>query len=173
MQKLIFVNEDGLYDVILDSRKPEAKKFCKWITAEVLSSIRKTGVYVNDKAYLKWLETRQHSTDTRKLETGVIKQFVKYARAQGCTWDEKYFYSTITIWCNVGAGIARKNGRNNADIHQLNTLDLLEGTVVQNVLIDEMADGLHYTQTWAKVKQKIRLFCELTGRELPKLKFQG
>ena len=38
-----FVNEDGLYDVILDSRKPEAKAFRKWITGEVLPAIRKTG----------------------------------------------------------------------------------------------------------------------------------
>ena len=40
-----FVNEDGLYDVILDSRKPNAKKFRKWLTGEVLPSIRKTGGY--------------------------------------------------------------------------------------------------------------------------------
>lgn len=44
-QQATFVNEDGLYDVILDSRKPEAKKFRKWITSEVLPSIRKTGSY--------------------------------------------------------------------------------------------------------------------------------
>jgi len=44
-QQATFVNEDGLYDVILDSRKPEAKKFRKWITSEVLPSIRKTGAY--------------------------------------------------------------------------------------------------------------------------------
>lgn len=41
-----FVNEDGLYDVILDSRKAEAKKFRKWITSEVLPAIRKTGGYI-------------------------------------------------------------------------------------------------------------------------------
>lgn len=41
-----FVNEDGLYDVILDSRKPEAKKFRKWVTSEVLPSIRKSGGYI-------------------------------------------------------------------------------------------------------------------------------
>lgn len=41
-----FVNEDGLYDVIFDSRKPEAKAFRKWVTSEVLPSIRKTGEYV-------------------------------------------------------------------------------------------------------------------------------
>lgn len=45
LQEMNFVNEDGLYDVILDSRKPEAKKFRKWITSEVLPSIRKTGEY--------------------------------------------------------------------------------------------------------------------------------
>lgn len=44
-QQALFVNEDGLYDVILDSRKPEAKAFRKWITSEVLPSIRKTGGY--------------------------------------------------------------------------------------------------------------------------------
>lgn len=45
-QQVNFVNEDGLYDVILDSKKPEAKKFRKWITSEVLPSIRKSGGYV-------------------------------------------------------------------------------------------------------------------------------
>lgn len=46
IQQALFVNEDGLYDVVLDSRKPEAKKFRKWITAEVLPTIRKTGGYI-------------------------------------------------------------------------------------------------------------------------------
>ena len=45
IQQMYFVNEDGLYDVILDSRKPEAKRFRKWVTSEVLPSIRKTGSY--------------------------------------------------------------------------------------------------------------------------------
>lgn len=47
MQNANFVNEDGLYDVILDSRKPEAKQFRKWVTSEVLPSIRKHGAYMN------------------------------------------------------------------------------------------------------------------------------
>lgn len=45
-QQALFVNEDGLYDVILDSRKPEARQFRKWVTSEVLPSIRKTGGYI-------------------------------------------------------------------------------------------------------------------------------
>lgn len=48
-QQANFVNEDGLYDVILDSRKPQAKAFRKWVTSEVLSAIRKTGGYLATK----------------------------------------------------------------------------------------------------------------------------
>mgnify|MGYP000205491817 CR=1 FL=1 len=40
-----FITESGLYAVILRSDKPNAKKFRKWVTAEVLPSIRKTGSY--------------------------------------------------------------------------------------------------------------------------------
>ena len=39
------INESGLYSLILTSRKPEAKRFKKWVTTEVLPSIRKTGGY--------------------------------------------------------------------------------------------------------------------------------
>lgn len=42
------VNESGLYDVILDSRKPQAKRFRRWVTSEVLPSIRKHGGYLTE-----------------------------------------------------------------------------------------------------------------------------
>lgn len=45
IQQTNFVNEDGLYDAILDSRKTEAKQIRKWVTGEILPSIRKYGIY--------------------------------------------------------------------------------------------------------------------------------
>jgi len=39
------VNESGLYNAILGSKKPEAKQFKKWVTSEVLPSVRKHGMY--------------------------------------------------------------------------------------------------------------------------------
>jgi prophage antirepressor-like protein len=45
-RNMLFVNESGLYSLILKSRKPQAKQFKKWITAEVLPSIRKHGAYM-------------------------------------------------------------------------------------------------------------------------------
>lgn len=40
-----FINESGLYSLIMGSKKPEAKMFKRWVTSEVLPSIRKTGSY--------------------------------------------------------------------------------------------------------------------------------
>lgn len=45
-QETTIINEDGLYDVILESRKPEARAFRKWITSEVLPAIRQHGGYL-------------------------------------------------------------------------------------------------------------------------------
>lgn len=44
-QDLIFISESGLYNVILRSDKPQAKAFKRWVTHEVLPSIRQTGGY--------------------------------------------------------------------------------------------------------------------------------
>lgn len=44
-QELTVVNEPGLYNLVLGSRKPEAKRFKRWITHEVLPALRKTGEY--------------------------------------------------------------------------------------------------------------------------------
>lgn len=42
---LTLINESGLYSLILSSKLPSAKKFKRWVTSEVLPSIRKTGAY--------------------------------------------------------------------------------------------------------------------------------
>lgn len=46
MRETTIINESGMYDVILDSRKPQAKRFRRWVVTEVLPMIRKTGGYV-------------------------------------------------------------------------------------------------------------------------------
>ena len=43
----IFLNEPGLYSLILRSKKTEAKAFKKWVCSEVLPSIRKSGSYIS------------------------------------------------------------------------------------------------------------------------------
>lgn len=45
-QEMTFINESGLYSLILGSKLPSAKQFKRWITSEVLPQIRKTGGYI-------------------------------------------------------------------------------------------------------------------------------
>ncbi|MBE6083258.1 MAG: hypothetical protein E7205_11300 [Tissierellaceae bacterium] len=54
-QNVIVINESGLYSSILRSRKPEVKQFKKWVTSEVLPSIRKYGAYLTEQTVEKAL----------------------------------------------------------------------------------------------------------------------
>ena len=48
-QKVITINESGLYSLIMSSKLPTAKKFKRWVIGEVLPSIRKNGGYIAEK----------------------------------------------------------------------------------------------------------------------------
>ncbi|AZP93531.1 anti-repressor protein [Enterococcus sp. DIV1288f] len=51
-QNMTIINESGLYSLILKSKLPNARKFKRWVTSEVLPTIRKNGAYLTDqKAY--------------------------------------------------------------------------------------------------------------------------
>jgi prophage antirepressor-like protein len=67
------VNEFGLYNLVLGSRKPEAKQFKRWITHDVIPSIRKTGSYQQPKNQLEILqiavnELTSHDARLKSLE---------------------------------------------------------------------------------------------------------
>ena len=50
--KTVLINESGVYSLILSSKLPNAKSFKRWVTAEILPALRKTGGYtMNDSAY--------------------------------------------------------------------------------------------------------------------------
>lgn len=52
-QEMTIINESGLYSLILSSKLPGAKRFKRWVTAEVLPAIRKTGAYATPEAIQK------------------------------------------------------------------------------------------------------------------------
>ena len=84
-QNTAIINESGLYTVILRSDKPQAKPFRKWVTSEVLPSIRKHGAYMTDQALEKALtnpdflielatQLKTEQEQRRRLETTVAAQ---------------------------------------------------------------------------------------------------
>ena len=103
MQMANFVTEDGLYDVILDSRKPEAKRFRKWVTTEVLPSIRKHGAYMTDEAlaraisepdFLIKLATKLKEEKARRLQA---EQVCKQQRVLIGEMEKKVSYLDLIL----------------------------------------------------------------------------
>ena len=78
-QSMSIINESGLYNLIFQSRKPEAKAFRKWVTSEVLPSIRRTGRYAlaghgcADPRKGDWLDLRCEPYDTKWLGTTTVR----------------------------------------------------------------------------------------------------
>jgi prophage antirepressor-like protein len=57
-RKVKAINESGFYKLIFKSTKPEAKVFQKWVTSEVLPSLRKSGFYGNAKKLTDFIDAR-------------------------------------------------------------------------------------------------------------------
>ena len=66
MQKVIVINEPGLYSLVLGSKKSGAKKFKRWVTHDVLPSIRKTGSYATPPQELTRMELLQIAMDSEQ-----------------------------------------------------------------------------------------------------------
>ena len=64
VQQTTVINESGLYSLILSSKLPNAKKFKRWVTSEVLPTLRKTGSYILDNKNISSNELLVQVTNT-------------------------------------------------------------------------------------------------------------
>ncbi|CUJ67002.1 Bro-N domain-containing protein [Achromobacter sp. 2789STDY5608628] len=101
--KAVIINESGLYALVLRSRKPEARKFAKWVTSEVLPQIRKTGAYV-PKAY-----AANPGDVLTKEQQDVLRQLVKSTAER--LPKEKQGAASIKMWSKLKAhfGVAYRD----------------------------------------------------------------
>ena len=72
-QEMLVISESGLYSAILRSRKAEAKRFKKWVTAEVLPAIRKHGRYEDNEGKMNTLIGQTIGTDGFHMLGAVVK----------------------------------------------------------------------------------------------------
>ena len=137
-QNIAIINESGLYSLMLKSKLPGAKKFKRWVTSEVLPSIRKTGAYsmraagrdapADDAMFERlWAELERK----QKLN-GYVDRFCSYFG-----WTRRYFLSGIYK-------IMKRNGYNVDALTlrmQVATHDYAMSTM-QAVVMDEEAFNL-------------------------------
>ncbi len=106
-QKTAIVYESGLYQLVFRSRKPEAKAFRKWVTSEVLPSIRKTGSYRARERQRyqqlglspEWIEKREEGIAARNQFTDTLKE-------HGVTEGRDYGRITNTLYYPTLGGAA-------------------------------------------------------------------
>lgn len=98
-QEMTAINESGLYSLIMTSRKPEAKQFKRWITHEVIPSIRKHGAYMTPETLEQTMQDpdfligilnglKKEQEARKKLEQKVIKDRPKVFFAEALQISE-------------------------------------------------------------------------------------
>ncbi len=102
-RNIIFINESGLYSLILSSKLPTAKAFKRWVTAEVLPQIRKTGGYIPT-----------HDADGRKLTSEEV-----LALADKIVGSTIRLANSPCIGCLTATEVASSWGM---DVHSFNNL---------------------------------------------------
>ena len=114
-QDMTVINESGLYSLVLSSKLPSAKAFKRWVTHEVIPTIRKTGGYVNDtsafvNAYFPELNETQKSVigtmldESRRMGQQLKEQAPKVLFADAVT------ASSTSILIGELAKLIKQNG---------------------------------------------------------------
>lgn len=125
--KGVLINESGLYSLILSSKLPKAKEFKRWVTSDVLPSIRRHGLYATDElianpdiAIAAFQALKEERLKNKKLETTVAVQTQQIAELQ-----PKASYYDVVLNCKdliSTTEIAKDYGKSavwlNAHLHE-------------------------------------------------------
>lgn len=128
------INESGLYSAILGSTKPEAKPFKKWVTSEVLPSIRKTGSYT------------AASVPKPLAAPDLFPKYFKVAKLIGCDRNLAAISANNAVFQKTGENVLKLLGHTHMETpdQQLyfNVSDLVDGISGQRMNKMLMAAGL-------------------------------
>ena len=163
-QQMTIVNESGLYALVLRSRKPEARRFAKWVTAEVLPAIRKTGRY----------ESPKPATLTPAQQRHIQNRVAELARSPGNSFAN--VYRSIKDQFQVGSYKDVPAERYPALCHYLMTAplegELVEGqqqaitqglhTLTDSQMYEVYVTAFHFAQLH-RIFRESRLYDHLTG----------
>ncbi len=102
-RNMTIINESGLYSLIMASKLPNAKKFKRWVTSEVLPSIRKTGGYIfgeekmnEDELIATAMQVMNKKLEVLRLENAQQKQIIGELRPKA-DYTDTILQSTDTV----------------------------------------------------------------------------
>lgn len=134
-QKIIFINESGLYSLIMSSKLPSTKKFKRWVTNEVLPSIRKTGGYIageenmsEDELILKAMNVLNAKVENLRLENKKLEDRIEEQKPK-VLFADSVETSKSSVLIGELAKIIKQNG------HDIGQNRLFEWLRTNNYLI--------------------------------------
>jgi prophage antirepressor-like protein len=139
--KMLIINESGLYSLILRSRKPEAKRFKRWVTSEVLPQIHRTGQY-----QATWFERRHAIASTSKVLSAMLHHF---REAAGKVTKEHHYQNEHKLVNSLLSGEFKGMDREQMSIYDMEFLAHFE---IRNAVL--IGSGVEYQQ------RKMRLIAE-------------
>nr|DAG15159.1 MAG TPA: hypothetical protein [Caudoviricetes sp.] len=100
-KETIIINESGLYSLILSSKMPNAKKFKRWVTSEVLPTIRKHGVFAVDEVLTNpdILINALTELKREREEKSVLQQTIAIQNQQIIEMKPKASYYDVVLNC--------------------------------------------------------------------------
>lgn len=110
-QEMTAITESGLYSIILLSRKPEAKKFKRWVTHEVLPCIRRTGMYATVETAEKlladpdFLISALEEIKMVRAKNAVLSETVSIQKQQIAEMKPKASYYDVVLNCKDAVSI--------------------------------------------------------------------
>lgn len=114
-KETIIINESGLYSLILSSKLPNAKKFKKWVTSEVLPSIRKNGGYIagqetmsDDELMARALQVAQNKILERDKQIETMKPKAIFADAVAASHTSILIGDLAKLISQNGVNIGQK-----------------------------------------------------------------
>lgn len=114
-QTMAIINESGLYSLILSSKLPNAKKFKKWVTSEVLPSIRKNGGYIagqdtmpDDELMARALQVAQNKILERDKQIETMKPKAIFADAVAASHTSILIGDLAKLISQNGVSIGQK-----------------------------------------------------------------
>lgn len=115
VQSVVVINESGLYSLIISSKLPNAKKFKKWVTSEVLPSIRKNGGYIagqdtmsDDELMARALQVAQNKILERDKQIETMKPKAIFADAVAASHTSILIGDLAKLISQNGVSIGQK-----------------------------------------------------------------
>ena len=149
-QSPVFINESGLYSLILSSKMPNARKFKRWVTSEVLPAIRKTGHYEMESYSPEMQAILMHDKKLVKMDERVTTlentMTIDYAQQQAL--GEAVNYVVIDALGGKGSDAYKEIGKKVFSECNRDLKRYFQVNARNNVQKKRFNEAIEYVQHW-------------------------